>query len=207
AFGNVAGERAPCLGEDLLQAVEEPVDFALAAQEDAAKDERQAAIRMMLAVCDGERRSPGAAEHDPFVDAQVLAQPLQVVDELGRRVVLDATQRLRAAGAALVVDDDAVRVRIEKLAMHGAGPRARTAVKEHDRDSLRISRLLVVHAMRALEVEMSAREWLDGREEGEQLARGVFFLRHRGNYNDVRCVKDFGEINSVHYAASQQQKG
>src|SRR6185369_10135935 len=83
-----------------------------------------------------------------------------------------------------------------------------TAMEEHDRDSLRVSRLLVVHAVRPVELEQAARERLDGRKQRQQLAvRGMLFLGHGGNLSDVHCVKDSREINSVHYAASQHGKG
>ena len=49
-----------------------------------------------------QRRSPGAAEHQPFVDAQMQAQPLQIRDQELRRVVLGIRVRGRTAAAALV---------------------------------------------------------------------------------------------------------
>src|SRR4051812_36802033 len=106
--GYVSRERAPRLGEDRLDSVEEPVDLALPAKEDAAQDEREAAFGMVLGIRERERRSPRAAEDDPLVDAQVLAQALQVLDQFRRGVVLEAAQRRRAARATLVVDDDLI---------------------------------------------------------------------------------------------------
>src|SRR5260221_14625732 len=86
AFRYVARERAPRLGKDRAEAVEEPVDLALAAQEDPAQHERAAALRMVLRVGQSEGRAPRAAEHHPLVDGEVRAQPLEVGDQVLRGV-------------------------------------------------------------------------------------------------------------------------
>ena len=71
-----------------------------------------------------ERRAPGAAEDQPFVDAEGLAQALGVGDQMRRGVRLELAQRRRAPGPALVVDDDPVVGGVEEAAMRrgGAGP-------------------------------------------------------------------------------------
>ena len=48
------------------------------------------ALGMRLGVSERERRAPGAAEHLPALDAEMLAQPLHVVDEMPGGVLLEA---------------------------------------------------------------------------------------------------------------------
>lgn len=66
-----------------------------------------------LGVGQGQGRTPRAAEQHPFVDAQVLADALQVLDQVPGGVVLQARMGRGAATAALVEGDDAVQVGVK----------------------------------------------------------------------------------------------
>ena len=72
-FGQMAGEALPRLGKDVAHAVQEPVDLALPAEEDAAQDQPEAAVRMRLRVRECECRAPRAAEHQPARECPAAA--------------------------------------------------------------------------------------------------------------------------------------
>jgi rhodanese-related sulfurtransferase len=63
---------------------------------------------MRLGIGERERRAPGAAEHLPALDVEMLAELLDVVDEMPGGVFVDAGMRRGAAAAALVELHDAV---------------------------------------------------------------------------------------------------
>jgi len=92
---------------------------------------------MPLAVRERERAPPRASGHEPSLDAEVLAQPFDVRDQVRRGVVRqvdDRFARVRRAPAAvpLVEQDDPVRIRVEQPRLPQRAARARTAV-QHDR--------------------------------------------------------------------------
>jgi hypothetical protein len=60
--GNDLGERSPGFRIERAQAVEEPVDLAPAAEEDAAQDESRAAPGMRLAVREREQDPPNTSQ-------------------------------------------------------------------------------------------------------------------------------------------------
>jgi hypothetical protein len=143
----MAGKSAPGLRREFAQAIEEPVDLRLAAQEDAAQRETAHPARMMLGIGQCEGGAPGAAEHEPAIDAEMRAQLLHVLDQMRRRIVLDLAQWLGPAAAALVENHDAVEGRVEKPAVGGIGAGARTSVEKHDRHTLGVAALLIIHAV------------------------------------------------------------
>src|SRR5262249_46009668 len=107
-FRDMAGKIAPGLRRQLAQAIEKPIYLRLPAKEDAAECKSANAIGMELGISDGERRAPGATEHGPFVDPEMLTQPLDVGHQVRGRVVADLAERPRATGTPLIEDDDAV---------------------------------------------------------------------------------------------------
>ena len=133
--------RGRCAGAAVLV---EPVELPAAQQEDAAQHELGHALRVRLGVGERERRAPRAAEHLPALDAEVLAQRLDVGDEVPGRVVVEARVRRALAAAALVEQHDAVARRIEEAAHLRVGPAARPAVQEHRRLAVRVAALLEV---------------------------------------------------------------
>ena len=97
------------------------------------------------------------------------AQRLDVGDQVLGGVVLQAAQRARASGAALVEDDHAPELGIEEAAMHRAGAGARAAVQEQHRPAARIAHLLPVHDVVGRERQVAGLERAD---LGEQVAAG-----------------------------------
>ncbi len=108
---------------------------------------------MGFAVGERERAAPRAAEHQPAFDAEMRAQRLDVGDEMRRGVVAQFAQGRGAPGAALVENHDAVMRGIEEAPVSRRGAGAGTAVEKQHRRPARITRLLPVHAVHAVEIE------------------------------------------------------
>ena len=68
----------------------EPVELGPGHGEDAAQHQRLDAVGMGLGVDQREAGAPGAAEHRPALDLELLADALDVGDEIPGGVVLDA---------------------------------------------------------------------------------------------------------------------
>src|SRR5690606_1946411 len=114
---NELGEAPPRIREEAPHVVEEPLHLAAPAQENAAQDEAQAPLGMRLAVSERECAAPRATEDHPALDAERDAQPLDVLHQMGGRVVRRFGQWHRAAGAALVEQHDAVAAGVEIAAV------------------------------------------------------------------------------------------
>src|SRR3546814_20519720 len=103
------------------------------------------------------RRSPRSTRTDTLFPHTTLFRSRQVGDQRRRGVVGELAERCRAAGAALVEDDDAIMARVEEAAVVGAGPGTRAAVQEHDRAPFRIAGNFPVHGVAAVQVEQIGR--------------------------------------------------
>src|SRR5262249_46388873 len=99
------------------------------------------------------------------LDAEKAAQDLEIGDEMRGRVVLERAERCRAAGAALIENDDAVEMRVEETAMRRGRARAGSAMQEDDRHPMRIAGLLPVHGVEAVELERAGGVGLNRGEE------------------------------------------
>ena len=177
-LGIGAEQIAPLLGRDRrhqlgvrlrekpAHAIEEPVQLGRRAQEDAAQDKAGAALRMRLAVGQCQRRTPGAAKHQPALNAHQLTQALDVGHQVRRGVVAGLAQRGRLPGAALVKQHDAVVGWVKKLPMRlgQTGPRA--AVQKQHRHPLRVAALLPVQGVQGVDRQVAAAVGLDRRIEG-----------------------------------------
>lgn len=94
-------------------------------------------LRMGLRIGQRQGRTPGAAKQHPFFDAQVLANPLQVGDQIPGRVVFQAGVGSGATTAALVESDNAIQVGIEEATTLGITSGTGAAVDEHHRQTFR----------------------------------------------------------------------
>ena len=78
------------IGEDpAASLLIEPFELASPQREDASEHERGHAVGMRLGIGERERRPPRAAEHLPALDAEMLAQTLDVVDQIPGGVRLE----------------------------------------------------------------------------------------------------------------------
>ena len=150
-YRKVIGESSPCFREETAHTVHEPVDLVFSAQEYAAQDKAEAAVRVRLSVGKSKARPPGAAEHKPTVDPEVLAELFDILNQISGRVIGQLAKRCRTSGAPLVENDDAIRTWIEETAMGGNGARARSAVQEDDRHALGVAALLPIKMMEAID--------------------------------------------------------
>src|SRR6185295_5522392 len=92
---------------------------------------------------------------EPAVDLEVLAQALDVRDEMLRGVVLQLAERRGAAGSALIEYDDTVVRRIEEAPVRRRRAGAGSAVEKEHRSPVRVPALLPVHGVRAVEPQLA----------------------------------------------------
>src|SRR5262245_49145813 len=131
ALGNHAGVIGEGLGENPATAfLVEPFELGAAQGEDASEHKLGHALRVGLGVSERERRTPRAAEHLPAFDPEMLAQPLDIVNEMPRRVLVERGMRRRTSAATLIVEDDAISARVMVAAHYRIDAAARTAMEK-----------------------------------------------------------------------------
>ena len=126
-------------------------------------------LRVALGVREPQRHAPRTAPDQPPVDAQVLAQPLDVTDQVlggvGVQAGAQVRDRRRAPPAAPLVElDETVRVRVERPPPPRRKTAPRPAVQRHGRLTVRIAADLPVHELPGPHVQHSRVIRLDGRE-------------------------------------------
>ena len=94
---------------------------------------------MGLSIGQRQRGTPGAAEQQPALDAEVPAQRLDVGHQVLGGVLLEPAERPRSAGAALVEYDHSPEFRVEEPAMHRTGAGTRPAMEKQRRPATRIA--------------------------------------------------------------------
>ena len=145
----------PGLRQQGSRPAEEPLQVAASGQEHPAQDEPQASLGVARGICDGQARTPGAAEDDPLLHAEMSTQSFHVAHQ-GRGIVpLEAAARQAAAAASLVEQHDARRGRIEEPTLQRGGATARAAVQHHDGESTRIAAYFIVDAMPLADIEQA----------------------------------------------------
>src|SRR5439155_5869183 len=70
-------------------AAEQPVELGAAAGRNAEQDELADPARVLFGIRKRQRAAPGAAKHEPPLDSDVLAQQLDVGDEIRGAVVCE----------------------------------------------------------------------------------------------------------------------
>ena len=129
--------------------------------EDAAHHQLGHAHRMGLGIGERKGAAPGAAEHQPLLDAHQGAQALDVGDQVPGGVVVEAGMRTRAAAAALVEQQHAILVWIEQPAMLGRAAGARAAMQEDRRLALGVAADFPIDLVAIAGVEMAGVIGLD----------------------------------------------
>src|SRR5690349_22073101 len=98
---------------------------------------------MRLRVSERERAAPRPAKHEPLIDTELFANRFDVLDQAPGRVVFERSVRTAVPGAALIEENDAIRVWIEEAAIVGNETRAWTTVQKDDRLAVRRAALFV----------------------------------------------------------------
>src|SRR5580698_945834 len=102
---------------------------------------------MGLRIRQRQRRAPRAAEYLPALDAQVLADTLDVRHQVPGGVAVQLRMWRGLAAATLVEQHDAVNRRVEEASAFRTGTAARTTMQEYHRLTLWITALLVIDRM------------------------------------------------------------
>ena len=151
------GEEGPC------PAAIKPVEFGASHQEDAAQHHAGDAFRVGDGIDQGKGRAPAAAETDPAVDLQFLADHLDVGHEVPCGVLDHAGMRARPAAAALIEQDHAVNGGVKIAAHRRAAAATGAAVQNHDGHPLGIAALLDIDAVPIAHVDHALIERVDRR--------------------------------------------
>ena len=130
----------PRIGKNVRGAVLiEPADLGIAQQENSAQHEFADALGIGLRIGERQGAAPRSAEYQPALDAEMLAQSLDVGDQMPGRVLDEAGARPAASAAALIEHHDAVVLRVEELPRALVGAGAGPAVQEYGRLAGRIA--------------------------------------------------------------------
>jgi hypothetical protein len=119
----------PCIGiEHRGAALIEPVDLLFAEKKDAAEHDFSDAIGMSFRIREGEGGTPRSAEHLPALDAEVLAEFLDIRHQIPGGVGFERRVGCAFATATLVEVYDAVLPRVEEAPLLRIGTAAWAAV-------------------------------------------------------------------------------
>ena len=158
------GEPGPQLGKKLPgTAAVKPVQLFASHKKDAAQHQIGRPLGMGDCVNQRQRRTPAAAEHHPAIDAQRLADHLDIGDQMPCRVLDHTRMRPRPPAPALVEQDHAIHCRIEIAPHRRAASAPRTAMQHHHGYSLRIATLFDINAVPVTHVDHPLIERVDRR--------------------------------------------
>jgi hypothetical protein len=113
----------------------------------------------------------------PSVDAEVLAQCLNVGNQMPRGIFLQTGMWRRTAAATLIEKDDAVGRRIKVSPKNGLAAAAWSAMKKHHRFAIGITALLEVEFMAARHFHAVGHEGFYNRVEAAPVR--CFVVGHR----------------------------
>ena len=88
--------------ENLRRAHEGPLDFAARAEKNRPQHEARGALGVRLRIGECQRRTPRAANDEPFIDIEMPANGFDVGDEMLCCVGIAGEMRMTAPGAALI---------------------------------------------------------------------------------------------------------
>lgn len=126
---------------------DEPLQVPPPGQEAAAQHQAGDFGRVLLGVEQGQGRAPGAAEQQPALHLEVLADVFQVAQQVGGGVVAEVAVGRGASRAALVHQDGAVFLGVEKAPVVRLAAGAGTAVQIDHRQALRVAAFLHVEVV------------------------------------------------------------
>ena len=180
----------PFLGKQPTDITGDPFDLAPGRVGDADQDHLSDALGMALGVRQPEGHAMREAVHEPPVDAEVLAQSLDVGDEVVRRVDAEVDIGLAGvwrapAGAPLVEQDDSIGRRVEVPAIPRTAPRPWAAVQDDGGLAVRVPAHLPIQALSVTHVEHPGGVGLDVRI---RLTGGVIHTVTLGSFHLIVAI-------------------
>src|SRR5687767_15671075 len=101
-FRDLISKAFPVIGKDLGGTVLiKPRELLPPRQEYPAKYQSHTPIRMIYPIRETQRAAPGPAKNVPFIDIEFLAERLDVLDQVPRRVLAKLRMRRRTTRPAL----------------------------------------------------------------------------------------------------------
>ena len=166
-------ELGPRVGKEVARAVlVEPIQLGGGRAEDAAQDQAADTLGMRLRVGQRQRAAPRATKEHPTLNADELAQPLDVGDQVPGRILAQIGVRCAATAAALVKEDHAKALRIKQPPVPWRAAAAGATVQEDDRDPIGRADLFPIHTMHFGHSQHAAAAWLKLRKQGVGHRRG-----------------------------------
>ena len=163
------GVPVPLLGEEPARLVVEPVHVGGPGHGARQQDHLGDPVRVALRVGESQCHAPRATPDQPAVDAEVLAQLLDITDQVLGGIAVQAGAQVRHLGrappaAALVELDEAVGLRVEVPPPSRRQAAAGPAVQRHGRLAVRVAADLPVDALTVTDVQHSRVVRLNGRK-------------------------------------------
>ena len=137
-------------------------DFRIGAEKSRAQHQTRDMLRMRLRIGQRQGRAPGAADHDPALEAEFVADRFQVRDQMRQRVGLARAFRRAAAAAALVEQHGVESFGIEQPAMIGLAARAGAAMQIDGADAALAADALDIEFVAVTYRELFRGQWREG---------------------------------------------
>jgi hypothetical protein len=156
----------PLLGKQAAHVACDPLDLAAAGCDDGEQHDLGDVDGMRLCICQRQRRSPRPAQHEPPVDPDAAAQPLDVGEQMRSRVAGQIDSRVAGVGctapaAALVEQHDVIGVGVEQAPPPRRRARLGTSVQHDRRLAVRVPDLLPIDVVAVADGEHARGERLD----------------------------------------------
>lgn len=107
-----------------------PVKLVPGAEKHSLDDQGENIFGKCLRIGHGQRRAPGRAENDPFIDAELMAKRLDIVHKMTCGVLFQRQVWRGPAAAALIEQRNIEMPRVENAPVLGCAARAWPAVKK-----------------------------------------------------------------------------
>lgn len=159
-LGQHGGQGVPLTREDPAHGSGDPLGLVAGSGGDRGEHHRADAVGVGLGIDQAQRDSPGDADHDPAVDAQVLTQPLDVGDQVcgrvGRQVDVGVVGQWSTSSATTLVEQHRpVGARVEVSPRRRRAAAARAAVQIERRQSVVAADCLPVEAVPAADRQVA----------------------------------------------------
>ena len=160
----------PVIRENRIRAILiKPVNIARAAEKNPAQNQAAHTLRMGFSIGQPQSAAPGAAEDQPFFNAQMLTDTFDVGHQIPGGVIRQFRMRRGTPATALIEQHDAIALRVEIAAMIHRTARPRPAVQKHHGNAVGIAAFLDVQGMQRADGKCKVVVRLNGRVEGAHI--------------------------------------